>query len=223
MKITGIRYVKKFNIGNYESEQYGISAIIEEDNTKKISALFKELKQEVAAAHGGEKVEQDVTEVTTTSEPKPKKGKDPKREDSPPAAEKEEEIEGEEEAPDPRKESVEIEEEDKEGNGSDEEEVVEKNSKKLKEKSKPSTDGAEKAGKKFKKQTLGYQRVNETHKEIFSGLLKEVCPDWKKSEASKIKAKAVSQKMEGAEFLDEQGNVLESFKHSVKKQMGGKK
>lgn len=76
-----------------------------------------------------------------------------------------------------------------------------------------------KAKAKFKKKPQSYSRASEQHKEIFSGVLKSVAPNWKKSEASKLKAKQVSQKMEGKEFLDETGDVLSSFTAEVKKLM----
>lgn len=77
--------------------------------------------------------------------------------------------------------------------------------------------------KKFKSKAQSYARDNDTHKEIFSGVLKAVAPQWKKDAASKKRAKDASVKLEGSDFLDAEGEVLASFKQSVKKHMSVKK
>lgn len=80
-----------------------------------------------------------------------------------------------------------------------------------------------KAGKKaFKSKPQAYDRENDTHKEIFSGVLKAVAPTWKKDAKLKAKAKSTSVKLEGSDFLDGDGEVLASFKQSVKKSLGVK-
>lgn len=125
----------------------------------------------------------------------------------------------------------ESEEDDEDGEDDDEDD---KPKKKASKKSPPSTAG-NKAGKakkseaktpgkkKFKAKPQAYARDNDTHKEIFSGVLKAVAPNWKKDASSKKRAKDVSVKLEGAEFLDAEGNVLATFKQSVKKAMLAKK
>ena len=64
-----------------------------------------------------------------------------------------------------------------------------------------------------------YNRAIERHKEVFSGLLRSIAPDWKKTEESKKKAKKVSEVLEGEDFLDANGEVLDSFKALVKKKL----
>lgn len=126
--------------------------------------------------------------------------------------------------------------ESEEDGDSDEEDEDEepKPKKKASKKSAPSTAGkkvgkakkpeAKTAGKKkFKPKPQNYARDNDTHKEIFSGVLKAVAPNWKKDAASKKRAKDVSVKLEGEKFLDVDGNVLVTFKQSVKKAMIVKK
>lgn len=76
--------------------------------------------------------------------------------------------------------------------------------------------------KTFKKKPQAYARDNDTHKEIFSGILKAVAPKWKTDPKTKTRAKGASVKLEGSEFLDAEGDVLASFKSSVKKLMAVK-
>lgn len=206
MRITELKYAKKFNLGNYESEEFGLTAVIEDDDTQTTSSIFQQLKMEVAKAYGGEtadepapvEAEETEAEETEVEEEAPKKrGRKPKA--------KAEEVE-EEEAEETEAEEVEEEVEEEA-----EEEVEEEAPKK-----------SAKAKSKFKKKAQVYQRSNETHKELFSNVLKSVAPDWKKTEASKAKAKSASQKMDGKEFLNEEGEVLPAFKAEVKKLMGKK-
>lgn len=220
MKVSEIRYARKFNTGNYESEEYAVTAIVEEDDSAK--EVFKQLKQEITAAHSGEQSGEESEEETAT-EDKPtrrrgsKKGKgsnSDKGEAETETEEETEEVEGEEES---ETESGNEEEDDSqsESEESEDEETTEKPPKK----SARSTGGAAagKGKKGFKKKPQVYQRTNPRHKDVFSSVLKEVFPTWKKDDKTKAKGKMISQKMEGEEFLDENGKVLASFKQSAKK------
>ena len=186
MRVTEVKYSKKFNLGNYESEEFGLTAVLEEDDVAQVA--FIGLKNEVAIAYSGE-----VTKPEPEELPEPKKGKKKAK----PEPEVEEETEEEE------SEETEVEETEETEDEVDDEPKAAKGKK-----------------SKFKKKPQTYLRSNETHKEIFSNVLKTVAPDWKKTTESKAKAKAASQKLEGEEFLDENGEVLATFKAAVKKAMG---
>jgi len=69
--------------------------------------------------------------------------------------------------------------------------------------------------KKFKSKPQVYQRTNDTHKEIFSGVLTKVFPTWKTDAKTRSEAKKVSKAMEGIEFLDEAGTVLPKFEEKL--------
>lgn len=56
MRYTSISYTKKFNLGNYESEQYSISADIEEGDDVSDSVAI--LRQKVHAMHEHHRVEE---------------------------------------------------------------------------------------------------------------------------------------------------------------------
>lgn len=85
-------------------------------------------------------------------------------------------------------------------------------------KGKPAAD--KKGGKKtFKKKPQSYNRGIDQHREIFSRVLRSVKPDWKESEKMKVRAKKISEQLEGENFLDENGEVLSDFKAEVKKRL----
>lgn len=124
---------------------------------------------------------------------------------------KKEEAAAEESEEDEDEKAVDSEEEESEEEESEEESEEEEEA--------PSAKGK----KNFKKKPQTYSRDSETHKEIFSKLMMSVAPKWKETAESKQKAKETSLAMSGKEFLDENGNVLESFSDEVKSKMIGKK
>jgi len=193
VKITEAKFVRKYNVGQYENEEYSLTAEVE-DGENAVKVLQK-LKADVAKAYGASPSKSEEDEEETTPAPKKK---------SKPAPEPEEEDEEE------------VDEEETDSDDDDEEESDEEESDEEEEESKPAKKAS--AKKSFKKKPQDYNR-SEQHKEILSSVLKEVAPDWKKSEASKKKAKAVSTKVVGLAFLDEDGEVLKSFKAAVKKMM----
>lgn len=178
MKVTEVKYTKRVNTGNYEHEEFGAAAVLDEEDN--VLEVFQQLKADVAAAYSGEA-------VAGGTKKKPKK-----------------------------KEEEETEEEEVEETSTDEESEEESEEETVEEEEKP------KSKKKFKKTPQKYQRDNDAHKDIFGGLLKAVAPDWKKSDEGKAKAKKASMKMEGKEFLNEDGEVLPAFKAEVKKLLGKK-
>lgn len=80
-------------------------------------------------------------------------------------------------------------------------------------------DTSKKPGKKFKKKSATYSRSNEVHKKLFSEELTKINPKWNKTDAGKTTAKSLSKKMDGTEFLDDDGKVLAAFKSAMKKGM----
>jgi hypothetical protein len=213
MKISEARYTRRYNIGNYEHEEYTLAAVVKEGETG-AEALI-DLKHQVAAAYVGE----------GSIGPAP----EPEEEIEQPI--EEEEIPVEEEIPEETEE--EVEEEDIEEEVPEEKPKKKTKAPKKEEAEEDDYDYADQLPKElvkeapkkksFKKKPQTYQRSNEAHKEIFSNVLKAVAPDWKKSFESKAQAKKVSQKMVGEEFLDEDGNVVASFTEAVRKAMKARK
>ncbi len=124
------------------------------------------------------------------------------------AAEEEEETEEVEEEDD----SAEAEDDNDESEGDEEEE--EKTAAKKK-------SGKAKGPAKKKKGSV-YSRSNEIHKKLFSETLKEIDSKWNSSDKGKAKGKKISQEMEGEEFLDADGEILESFAKTVAKKLKAK-
>jgi DNA polymerase III gamma/tau subunit len=194
VKITEVKYMRRYNLGNYEHEEIAISAVLDEGEDH--FAAIANLKSDVASAQKGEASEHSAA-IAAAGEPASK----PVKEKKSPKKKAEEE---------PSEEAEENDETEQDIEESEEEEAEE-------EEEKPA------AKKSFKKKPQVYSRASEQHKEILSKVLSSVAPDWKKTPESKEKAKGASQKMEGKEFLDESGEVLESFTAEVKKIMTGKK
>lgn len=227
MKATEIRFTRRFNLGDYEHEEYTLVARIDENED--IQEVTEELKSAVLEAFKG-KAEETKTKIKEKKNARTAKARDTDDEDSNEGAEPEgnESTDGEspddDEAPDSK-------DSDNADDSTDDGETTDSDVK-TKGKSKGAEKGAEKgakkgksestSGKKYRSKAQDYNREIEQHKEIFSGVLKSVNPDWKKSEASKNKAKEVSQKMEGKEFLDANGEVLDSFTADMKKLLMGK-
>lgn len=86
-----------------------------------------------------------------------------------------------------------------------------------KEETKPAP--APKVKKTFKPKATAYDRANEVHKSLFSQSLAQVAPKWKSTDAGKAKAKKLSVDLEGTDYLDDNGDVLESFITAMKKGM----
>ena len=223
MKVTEARFTRRYNVGQYEHEEYTVIAQLEEDDS--IVDALVELKSDVQKAYAGEAATTEgASETDDTSEDdkpaKPSKKSRKSRTTTP--SEDEETDESEEETggeeTDTDSEEDEAEESEDEAEESEEDEDAPP-AKKPAAKKTPSKDGA-KGSKKFKKKPQVYQRANEAHKDLFSGVLKKVAPNWKKSFESKAQAKKASQKLEGKEFLDDNGKVVPSFEAAVKTAMG---
>ena len=68
-----------------------------------------------------------------------------------------------------------------------------------------------KEAKAKKKKGTTYSRANDQHKAMLGDLLRVHAPDWKSSEKNKAKARDLSQSLEGKDFLDAEGEILDSF------------
>ncbi len=211
LKVTEVKYTKKFNTGNYESEEYSLTASLEsKENPLEVIA---ELKAQVLQAKSGEAAtseeedeEEDEEETTPKSKAK-SKAEDESEEDE---SEDEEETEDEESEDD-------SDDTDEEDESEDEEEESEEEAEEEEEKPKAKAKKAAPKATKFKSKPQGYTRSDRVHKELLGKTLSAVWPDWKKNPKNKDKALKVSKKLEGVAFLDEKGQVLKSFKDALKK------
>lgn len=244
MKIVSAKFERKFNLGDYEYKILGLEARVDEGD--KGAEVLSALEEDVVAAFTGNPAQQ--TEVVQPAKPgrkrKPKKGEEENAEptdgeasasDNEDAHDQDSESEnaGNDGESDQDDESSDGEDRDDSDDSSDSGEEGEGDSgdegggepeaspKGKGKKGSKKDGGGKKSG--FRKKPQAYDRSVEQHKEIFSGILKSVNPDWKKTEASKLKAKSVSEKMAGKNFLNDDGEVLPEFTAEVKKLLAAKK
>jgi hypothetical protein len=222
MKVTEVSYTRRFNTAKYEHEEYGLTATL--DGQDPVEALA-EIKALVAEAHETEpqKPSEEKTEKSDTTKGKKSSSKPKKAAELEEAEEDDTELEdesGEEEEQDdeetPASEEEPSEETDEEE--SDEEESDDSEDQSEEEKEEPVKKRGRPAGSKNKKggaKSTPYDRNSDTHKKIFAELLNEVSPGLLKKNAGR--AKTVSIKMAGKEFLDSDGEVLPLFRAEVKR------
>lgn len=212
MKVTEAKFTRRYNVAQYEHEEYTVGAVVEDGDD--VIEVLTQLKADVEAAHAGEA---PVTEDKPAKSKKKKSTTVESNEDETGDDDTEtDDSETDSDSDIPEDETDEDNTETDDSEGTEEEEEPPKTTKGKKA-------AAPKDKKKFKKKPQAYQRANEAHKELFSGVLKAVAPNWKAKETTKVLAKKVSQKMEGTDFLDEDGKVFPSFKELVRKHMSVKK
>lgn len=213
-KISEIKYGRKFNLGNYESEEIALTAVVDEDDDA--AEVLADLKTKVAEANADGSI---ASTKTTEPEEEEENGSTDDDTETDDDSDSKNDDDGSEN------------EDDDQGSEGDEETEDEDGDKKppkktggAKGKPKAGTKGKDKTvgGKKVKPKAEVYDRENGTHKDIFSNVLTSVDPNWKKSDKTKLKAKKVSEQLEGEAFLDKDGEVVSAFKQSVKKAMAKK-
>lgn len=207
-RVTELKFQKRYNVAQYEHEEYSITVVCE-DGENPVEALAK-MKGAVSAAKEAEEIPWSESEgaapVDKKEEEKPAKPRGGKK----PAAKKPKEEEPEEEAEEPEEPEEEAEEPEEEAE-EPEEEAEEPEEPEEPEEKKPQ------GGKKnFRKKGAVYSRASDLHKKLFAEALSKVMgKDFlAKSPAT---AKKASLKLSGAEFLDSDGKVLQSFKDEMKK------
>lgn len=230
IEIKSIAYSKRYNIGNYESEEFKAEGSVDGDPIEG----FAQLKGAVYAAADAEAIPWPVKGVTkSTSKSNPvddesgesDEEEKPKKKATKKAAKKvepedveEDEDEEEIEEEDPEEDDEESEESDDE-EGDEEETEKPKGAKGSKIPTKATSDEPKK--KSLKKKGSVYTRDSDLHKKLFVEEMKKVSKTFLKDFGDK--AKAISIKLDGKEFLDADGAVLESFTESLKKMMKGSK
>lgn len=174
-------------------EEYGALEIAVKADLDKGDDLQEELAKLIA------EVEKAIDGEDAPTPPKKKRGK------KKPADEEEtEENEESEETDDSETEETEDEESEEQEESQDDEE---------------SEDPPPKKGKKVvRKKSAVYDRDNEIHKKLMGEQLTKYDKTWKKTAKGKAAAKKISQKLEGEEFLNDDGKVLPSFITTMRKE-----
>jgi len=187
MEITSLRYGRKFNLGNYESEEIAFEGVLE-DGESPLECL-QEMKSAVMEAYKGVSAE-----PVTQKEPTKKKAAKKVVEEEP--------------------EDTDLEDEDEFVDDETEEEEPKKAAKKKVTKKATAKKATKKKATKKKatrKKNTPYDRSLELHKKLIGEMLTEELPNWKKDADIKTACKNASVEMEGEDFLDSEGNILESF------------
>jgi type IV secretory pathway VirB10-like protein len=230
--VTSVSYTRRFNIGNYEHEEFSVAAVDESNNPVETIAR---LKGAVSAAKEAEEIPWGETkEAPVSKRTKTASVSNGKKRAAKAAEEAEEEtVEDVEEDLEEDPQEEELEEAAEEETSDEEDEEVEspkgsKNSKKAPAKSaskKVSSEedeedaeaDEEEAPKKksFKKKGSSYSRNSDLHKKLFVEAMNETLPGFLKKNAGR--AKTVSIKMEGKDFLDAEGQILPTFKKEMVK------
>jgi hypothetical protein len=228
IEVKSITYTRRFNLGNYEHEEYTAEAAVEGDAV----AAFGELKDIIADAKGGDET---GTSKSTSAEKKqvesaskkpgkaaskssaknkPSDDEDEDEDDDSVGEEDEEELEDAESDDD-------SEDEESDDSDSDDDEDEEEDPKPVAKKkavaaAKKAVAKAEPKKKTFKSKASVYSRNSDLHKKLFVESVKEAMgADWLKKNAGR--GKTVSIKLEGKEFIGADGQVLPSFKTELKK------
>lgn len=195
--VTEIKYGRKFNMGDYQSEEISLVAALEPGEDA-LEALA-ELKGMVMAAHEGEESQTNAQPSKGAVEEEDKQPEDGGSDDEPSTQDDD----------DASQES-----ESQEDEGEVQESKAGKGSSKAKGQS--SSEGS--SGRKTKTKVGGkLDRTNTVHKDLFGKLLDEKYDGWRKSAQKKAKASKILDKLNGTEFLDGDGEILMSFKKEVAK------
>ena len=220
MRITELKYERTWNLGNFESEKLSAQAVLEEGDDAE--AAVSQLIIFVNERKASQKVEATEAKAPKAEvkkeEPKPEVKAEPAKEEC--HEEENEEVQaapsGEKRgrgrpkktkppteldlmatpAPEPKQEEV--------AQGTEEIEA-------------PQAEAPAAKKVTFKEAATNYNRDVELHRKILAETLTRCVPNWKSKAAQ---AKEVSQKLEGAPFLDSEGRVLNTFVDAVKSHMG---
>jgi len=198
MKTNEVKYMRRWNLGNYEHDEITISAIPAEGET--ILGTLNVIKTEMENFKNG-KVDSiqiplpvpPVAEEAATELKKEKKQRATKEEMAARKSEVKDEVKAEDKVESPKQE-----------------EKVEA----PKEEAKVEAPKEEK--KTVKSKTEVYDRTNEEHKKRISALLDTTYPGWRDNVTLKTKVAAMSRESVGKDFFDiNTGEIVPSFKEFV--------
>lgn len=200
MNLNGIKYSRKFNLGSYESEDISVEASVRDDENP--SECLKQMMEFVNSRGGipwpGLSV-QSPTGKTIAEAKKEVKKVEPKKEEAQleltPAPTPEESLVAPIETP-----TTKAEEKERQKPG------------RKREKELPVTPEQKAEARTVSKpnsKVTSYDRNLDLHKKLVAELLDANYPNWR---ANPSKAKEASVKLEGKEFLDNEGIILPEFK-----------
>tara|TARA_R110000851_G_scaffold51546_1_gene122276 strand:- start:287 stop:895 length:609 start_codon:yes stop_codon:yes gene_type:complete len=198
MRVYEVRVDLTRKVADYESDRIGISALLDEGEDA--IAAIRTIKGDILADFRGESptgiMEFSTSVVEKEAAPVAKEEAAPKKKKAAPAKKK---VEG-------KTVPVVAEEEPT----SEVETAIEKDKEEVKKEA-----VKKKAPAKKKTKTTPYDRSNDIHKKLLGMELDAGFEGWRKDANLKKKCVAASHSLEGTDFLDEFGAVLESFKEAL--------
>jgi hypothetical protein len=219
MKVTEAKFTRRYNVGQYEHEEFTVTAML--DDKDDVVETLAVLKSDVEAAHKGEASadssrEPGREEPETSEETKPAKaGKKSSKSDTTTRGKGSKATTTETESETQDETSDEEDGEDQEAGDDGEEETIDDEEGNEEEEEKPKK--TQSPGKKsLKKKGSPYSRSNETHKSLLAKEFRKHYPDWKENAKREAKAKKFSRDSDGKEFLDGEGNILPEFVKALK-------
>ena len=212
MKIFEIKVEITKNLGNYENEKVGLSAQVEEGESAQ--SCISRLKDIAWGRESKEPVQMELIPAAKTTETKTVETKAPEtkpKETKKPKAKEEAKVE-EKAAPTEVKEEAKVEEK-----AAPPEVETKKTDEEKAEKPPVKEEVAEPKGRARLKAS-SYDRSNELHKKFIGEFLDKEFPTWRTDTS---KARKASEILNGKDFLDAEGMMLESFKEEFRKIMKG--
>jgi flagellar biosynthesis GTPase FlhF len=214
-----VTFSKTRNLGDYNNEKLEITAQLDEDDC--LAHCIEELKLHAYLGLGLE-YEPEFYDNDYGEDRGVPKESSKENEEVPPVDTSKEEVKVETEIKEEKKKVTrakkeEVKKEVKEDvesvpELSESEEVAEKDIPEVKEEEK--VVEKKKTTVKLKVKLTPYDRNLEIHKKLFKGLLDSNFPTWKSKPAT---AKEASVQLEGEDFLNAEGEIVESFKTLLKK------
>jgi len=237
--VKSITFSKRRNLGNYEHEDLSIvgeiavgaseeeaigylRGIVEANLGEYMANDKEETTSKKAKSRKAAEVDEDDEDEEEEEAPKKKKAKKKsKKVEDDEEDEDDEEEEEDEESEDDSDGDEDSEEEEEEEDEEDEEEEVAPKKGKGKSAKASSKGGDKKASgkttdgkKKGRSKATTYDRRKDIHKTLVGEMIDEQFPKWRSKKKLVAKSVKASAAMNGEDFLDNEGHVLDSFRES---------
>lgn len=186
LKIYDARYERTFKVADYESEKFSLATAVEEGDN--VAEMFDGMKTIVKNSFSGKAVGVDKTTTTSMAKGTPI-AKTETTTTTLPKEDKKVEAKVEAKKEEPAKKETKVET----------------------KKETPAATTKEKKSKATK-----YLRANDDHRGTVGSIFDKLLPNWRDIPEAKATAKELSMSMEGEDFLDENGKILESFNEKIK-------
>lgn len=193
-----VRFLRRRNLGNYEHAELEVTDVLQSggDKTQSVKSLMTFVADalfETGSFSASGKVESKTNTASVTKEKPSSEGK---KEDA-------------------SKLKADTKEEEKKAEDSKKDDLKKDD---LKKDDKPPRSQEAKRTAKGSPKAATYDRTLDTHKKLLGNFLDGEFPKWKDGELFK-KACAASKELNGTDFQDDNGDIIESFKEAYRKRL----